>query len=145
MKKQNWPSGVFVLFLVFAACQDQRQTAETKASPTVAPPSAVAVAAKTDPWLGRWAGVEGTSLEISKKGDQFAIRITDLDGPKTYEGVAAGDHLEFKRGDKTETIRPTDGNGTGMKYLTEEKNCLVITVGSEGYCRPKALSTDEHR
>jgi len=36
---------------------------------------------------------------------------------------------------KTETIRATDGAGTGMKWLADRKDCLVVTVGSEGFCR----------
>jgi hypothetical protein len=127
-------SSCLVCFLLFfAACQDQRQVVATPSpSPTVA---AASKSSPVDLWVGRWAGVEGTSLDLAKNGDRWTVRVADLDGVKTYEGVAVADHLEFKRGDKTETIRPTDGEGTGMKWLTEEKNCLVITVGSEGYCR----------
>jgi hypothetical protein len=35
----------------------------------------------------------------------------------------------------TETIRATDGAGTGMKWLANKTDCLVVTVGSEGFCR----------
>jgi hypothetical protein len=104
-------------------------------------PAATATAAPagannpTDRWLGQWAGVEGTYLHLSKNGDQYVVRIANLDGAKTYEGVAAGDHIEFKRDGKTESIRATDGKGTGMKWLGGEKTCLVVTVGSEGFCR----------
>jgi hypothetical protein len=89
----------------------------------------------TDKWIGQWNGVEGTYLSLAKKGDNYLVKIANLDGPKTYEGVPAGDHIEFKRNAKTETIRATNGEGTGMKYLLTEKNCLVVTVGSEGFCR----------
>jgi len=89
----------------------------------------------TDKWVGRWAGVEGTYLQLSKKDAGYVVEIADLDGPKTYEGVAAGDRIEFKRGGKTESIRAASGDETGMKYLAGKKNCLVVTIGSEGFCR----------
>ena len=102
------------------------------ASPTPYPPSNTAA---VDKWLGRWQGVEGTYLFLSKKGDSYTIEIADLDGAKTYEGRPAIDHIVFIRNDKTEAIRATTGKGTGMKHLVNEKNCLVVRVGSEGFCR----------
>ena len=52
-----------------------------------------------------------------------------------YKGTGRGDHISFERNGKTETIRATDGDGTGMKWLAGKKDCLVITKESEGYCR----------
>ena len=88
-----------------------------------------------DQWLGHWPGVEGTYLELAKRGDGYAILIRNLDRSSTYEGLAAGDHIEFTRNGKTETIRSGNGQDTGMKWLLEKKNCLVINKGSEGFCR----------
>jgi len=34
----------------------------------------------------------------------------------------------------TESIRATDGEQTGMKWLREKANCLTVRSG-EGYCR----------
>jgi hypothetical protein len=145
LQKNTLAIVTLALMVLMAACWDRRQntagsapgpTSTAAGSPSPAPTTATNVANKaTDKWLGRWTGVEGTYLNLSKSGAKYVVEIADLDGPKTYEGVSAGDHIEFKRGGGTESIRATDGKGTGMKWLTREKNCLVITAGSEGYCR----------
>ncbi len=118
-------------------------TASPAASPTGSPVSTAPgsdktddkKASKVDAWAGKWTGVEGTYLNITKKGDKYTIEIADLDGPKTYEGTAKGDTIEFTRKGKTETIKAATGAETGMKYLEKETNCLVVTKGSEGFCR----------
>ena len=47
-----------------------------------------------------------------------------------------GDAIVFERDGKTESIRATNGTGTGMKYYGDDRtDCLVITEGSEGFCR----------
>lgn len=63
------------------------------------------------------------------------IEIADLDGPKTYEGTAKGDVIEFTRNGKTETIKAASGADTGMKGFEQESNCVVVTKGKEGFCR----------
>jgi len=93
------------------------------------------VASKADSLVGQWPGVEGTSLKVEKKGEKFDIEIKNLDGSKKFEGTAKGDVIEFTRGGKTETIRAATAEETGMKWLKGEKNCVVITKGSEGYCK----------
>jgi len=132
---------VLALAALLAACGNQEQAA---VEPTSTVPSdqsveqaagAEAVNRSVDGWVGRWPGVEGTYLDIARNGDKYEIEIANLDGPKTYEGISAGDHIEFRRGGKMESIRASDGNGTGMKWLLDKTNCLVITWGSEGYCR----------
>jgi hypothetical protein len=84
---------------------------------------------------GRWNGPEGTYLSVTKKGTGYSVEIKDLDGVKTFDGTAKGDVIEFTRNGKTETIRAATGAETGMKGFEKETNCLVITKGSEGYCR----------
>lgn len=117
---------------------------EPASSPPATAVSTIATPAPTTPpttpgglasWTGRWPGVEGTYLEIAREGDRLVVTIADLDGPKTYTGTAAGDHIEFVRGGRTESIRAATGRETGMKWLADQTNCLVITVGSEGFCR----------
>ena len=71
---------------------------------------------------------------LSKRDEQYVVKIQSLDGPATYEGVAAGDRIEFKREGKTESIRAGSGRETGMKWLLEKKDCLIIREG-EGFCR----------
>lgn len=84
---------------------------------------------------GKWPGAEGTYLNITKKGDKYSIEIKGLDKAETFEGTAKGDTIEFQRKGKTETIRAASGDETGVKSLAGEKNCVVITKGSEGFCR----------
>ena len=108
------------------------------AVPSAAPvPAAIAaapVAPLADQWLGQWTGPEGTLLALSKSADGYQINIQSLDGPNSYQGQAADDHITFERNGKTEAIRAASGQETGMKWLADKKNCLVIKP-SEGFCR----------
>ena len=88
-----------------------------------------------DSLVGRWPGVEGTYLDVSKKGDKFSIEIKNLDAAKTYEGTAKGDMIEFTRDGKVDTIRASSGVETGMKGFEKETNCVVVTKGKEGFCK----------
>jgi hypothetical protein len=63
------------------------------------------------------------------------VEIKNLDKTETFEGKAKDDTIIFKRNDKLETIKTATAEETGMKWLAGEKNCVVITKGSEGYCR----------
>jgi hypothetical protein len=110
--------------LVAAACAP----AERPAPPPTSVPRAEA-------WLGDWKGVEGTYLRLERKGPAYAVTIASLDGPRTFDATAAGDTVTFIRDGQTETIRATDGEGTGLKWLADREDCLVVTAGSEGFCR----------
>ena len=121
--------------LVFAAlavslgsgCADDRPGG----APPPAQPTQTAV---TDQWRGQWTGPEGTFLRIEGGQGKYEITVQNLDGPRTFAGAASGDGIRFERDGVTETIHPTDGAGTGMKWLSEKSNCLTIRPG-EGYCR----------
>lgn len=104
-----------------------RPSASSATTPT-------AVNNPTDKWLGQWNGPEGTYLLLSKKGDHYVVKVQSLDGPETYEGIAAGDRIQFTRNGKAESIHAGGGEETGMKWLLDEKNCLIIKAG-EGFCR----------
>lgn len=140
-----------------AACQSTEPTKPaTNATPSPAVPAspspsspgavpAVSPGATVDPKApiakltaleGKWPGVEGTSLNVAKNGEKYKVEVTGLDKKtETFEGTAKGDTIEFKRKDKVETIKAATAEETGMKWLQGEKNCVVITKGSEGYCR----------
>ena len=60
----------------------------------------------TDEWLGKWIGLEGTYLVLSKKADEYVVMINSLDGPATYDGTPAGDRIEFRRDVKTGRSMP---------------------------------------
>jgi hypothetical protein len=108
-------------------------------SPTVAAsPSASPAAADkktSDSLIGRWTGPEGTYLDVSKNGDKYKVEIKDLDSAKTYDGTAKDGTIEFLRNGKTETVKTATGAETGMKGFEKETNCVVVTKGSEGFCR----------
>jgi hypothetical protein len=60
-----------------------------------------------------WPGRD--HLLLSKSGDRYVVKIQSLDGPATYEGLAAGgNRIEFKRDGKSESIRAGSGKETGM-------------------------------
>lgn len=109
-------------------------------SPPVSPasaPSPVAAAsepAARDPWLGRWQGPEGTFLEVSGGPGTYDVTIQNLDGPRRFEAKEASGTLVFSRDGVVETVRPGGGPDTGMKWLAEKRDCLVVKAG-EGYCR----------
>jgi hypothetical protein len=91
--------------------------------------------APPESWLGPWIGPEGTSLLLSRTStNRYDITIRSLDGVATYPGVWAHDEIEFTRAGQAEHIRAGTGRDTGMKWLLEKNNCLVIRL-SEGFCR----------
>lgn len=99
-------------------------------NPTAAPPANNI----TDHWLGKWIGPEGTFLALGRDGANYVVEIHSLDGPASYQGTSAGDHIEFQRNGKTESLHAGSGQDTGMKWLLDKKNCLIIRTG-EGFCR----------
>lgn len=88
-----------------------------------------------DTLVGTWQGVEGTSLTIQRDGQEYQVTVVDLDGARKFPGQAVDDGIAFERDGKTETIRVGDGIDTGMKWLADKIDCVVINAGSEGYCR----------
>jgi hypothetical protein len=123
---------------VIPGCKDQNQpaggTSSTSSNPS---PQSTALPAKdnsADKWLGKWIGPEGTYLVLSKNADKYVVLINSLDGPATYEGTPAGERIEFQRNGKMESIHAGNGHDTGMKWLQDKTNCLIIRTG-EGFCR----------
>ena len=90
--------------------------------------------AATDRWLGRWIGPEGTFLLLEGGNGTYEVTIQNLDGPRRFQGTAVGEQIEFDRDGVKESLRATDGAGTGMKWLSDKSNCLTIRLG-EGFCR----------
>jgi hypothetical protein len=87
-----------------------------------------------DNWVGTWKGPEGTSLELSKQEVGYEVVITNLDGPRSFHGIAADEVLQFERDGATETVRAGEGPVSGMKWLADKHDCLIVKTG-EGYCR----------
>lgn len=120
------------LTLVVAGCKD-RAAAPPPADPTPTPPVSAAAPA-ADQWLGKWNGPEGTFLQLAGGNGQYEVTIQNLDGPRTFKATATGDRFEFERDGVRESVRASNGAETGMKWLSEKKDCLTVKAG-EGYCR----------
>jgi hypothetical protein len=125
--KRRYPLWIAIGAVLAGGCSEQGAST----SP-VDPTSQVAVT--TDAWLGQWTGPEGTFLLIAGGQGTYELTIRNLDGPQTFGGRAVEGGIEFQRAGITEVIRTTDGVGTGMKWLVDKQNCLVVRPG-EGYCR----------
>ena len=92
---------------------------------------------KAPNYTGRWIGVEGMVLDIARAGAPGHYDLTmqwDLDNKGKFDGTINGRTITFVRNDIVETLRPTDGDATGLKYLAGKTDCLTVKSG-EGYCR----------
>ncbi|KQW45859.1 hypothetical protein ASD88_10835 [Pelomonas sp. Root662] len=85
-------------------------------------------------WGGRWLGPEGTYLEVSGGPGTYSITVRNLDGPRSFDAKAGSGTLVFVRDGTVETIRRGNGTDTGMKWLADKRDCLIVKAG-EGYCR----------
>ncbi len=133
--------------LALAACDDRSQGAPADdekihaedLTPAPVPPLVAAEEARGVPvhvseWMGRWNGPEGTYLDISEREIGYKITVSDLDGPRDFDGVASAENITFERDGKEIVIRPGSGAETGMKWLADKKHCLIVQAG-EAYCR----------
>ncbi|RYD48919.1 MAG: hypothetical protein EOP60_14805 [Sphingomonadales bacterium] len=90
-----------------------------------------------DAWVGRWTGVEGTYLVISKGAlpDRYTLEMQyTLDSKGSYDGTGTSEGIAFTRPDGKQVLRASDGDATGLKWLAGKKDCLKVKDG-EGYCR----------
>lgn len=88
-----------------------------------------------DRWLGQWNGPEGTYLRVSGDNGKYDVTVRNLDGARTFAGTAVQNRIEFERDGLKESLRAADGPSTGMKWLADKSDCLMVRAG-EGYCRP---------
>lgn len=116
----------------------------TTSSPAISPEVTNPAEAAVQKLIGKWDGPEGTYLAVTEKmgadGKQqllrkFEVEIKDLDKAEKFEGTAKNGTIEFTRKGKTESVKAATGAETGMKYLEKESNCVVVTKGSEGFCK----------
>jgi hypothetical protein len=73
-------------------------------------------------------------MVIAASDGAYAVTVSNLDGPRTFAATPTEDGLAFERDGLRESIRATDGAGTGMKWLQTKRDCLVVRQG-EGFCR----------
>jgi len=92
--------------------------------------------APTDAWIGKWVGVEGLALDIGAGSapGRYTLKIALLDSTSDYEGVGDGESIRFTRDGQEQSIRKATGAETGLKWLADKQNCLMIKSG-EGFCR----------
>jgi hypothetical protein len=124
-------AATLVIVATLAAAAACSKRADTPGPAVVNPSNVVDPAA---PLLGRWNGPEGTFLLLAGEGGKYVVTVQNLDGPRTFDGKASGNAIEFMRDGKIVSIRPTNGAGTGMKWLAGRKDCVVVAP-NEGYCR----------
>lgn len=96
--------------------------------------SIIPQAVSYDSWIGTWTGPEGTALTLSKNESIYNLDFVMLDGPVSVMGTPIENGIAFTRMGQTHTLRHGTGLDTGMKWLTEKNDCLVVQQ-SEGYCR----------
>ena len=119
------------LALLATGCEDRNAGSAHVVAAASSGTTSTPVASK---WLGKWNGPEGTFLQLVGSNGKYEVTIQNLDGPRTFQGHAAGDHVEFERNGVKESLRATNGAQTGMKWLSGKSNCLTVRAG-EGYCR----------
>lgn len=95
----------------------------------------------TDQWIGKWTGVEGLVLNISKNESEGAGHYElqmqyglDADQSGTFQGQATAEGISFNRKGEPHVLRAGNGEATGLKWLAEKQDCLIVRSG-EGYCR----------
>lgn len=117
------------------ATDHSASAAAESAAVSMATAPAVSVAA-IDPsaFTGKWTGPEGTALTITPQGADYKVTVQNLDGPRDFVGTAADGGIQFIRDGQTFVIRPGSGEETGMKWLADKDNCLIVAPG-EGFCR----------
>ncbi|MBD8619787.1 hypothetical protein IFT67_12725 [Sphingomonas sp. CFBP 13728] len=116
---------------------DGNMTSAGSVERKVAAPKSDAPEPKAPDYTGRWIGVEGMVLDVAPTDTPGHYALTmqwDLDNKGKFDGIASGDTISFDRGGTRETLRPTNGDATGLKYLAGKTDCLTVKPG-EGYCR----------
>ncbi|KAF1029473.1 MAG: hypothetical protein GAK37_01739 [Pseudomonas sp.] len=125
---------------LLAACN--KEAPETpKPTPASVQATLVPAVPPTDAWVGKWTGVEGLTLTISKdvnigRGHYLLVMKygLDADDEGTFNGQADDEGISFSRPDGPQVLRAGDGEATGLKDLLGKKDCLIVDTG-EGYCR----------
>lgn len=129
------PAGLLFLSILLSASL----TSCDKNRPQPAPKAEATEITYADEWptdrlIGQWNGPEGTFLRIGGERGNYVVTVQNLDGQGHYNGKAVDGQIQFERDGVTETLRPTKGEETGMKWLSDKTNCLTVHTG-EGYCK----------
>ncbi len=137
MKRPVLTISILLTAVLLSSCAVQRSQPSAQAKAPARPDGVYS----TDDWLGQWDGPEATFLRLDGGGNDYLVTIRNLDRTRTFLGSRQAGTIQFQRDGKLETIRHTDGKGTGMKWLADKSNCLTVKEG-EGYCRGSSLAAE---
>lgn len=138
MTAKTLPAAALLAALLVAACKPAADTG-AQAAPTPAA-AATAPAATAAPsyagWVGKWTGPEGLFVTIADAGEgRYDLEMqSDLDTRGSYTGTATAEGIAFERGGEIRVLRKATGAETGLKWLADKQDCLMVVEG-EGYCR----------
>lgn len=109
---------------------------EQVAGDPISPVMAGAAEHRFASWQGRWIGVEGMYVNITPTTpNSYELEMqSDLDTKGSYVGTDSEHGIKFTRGGEQLSLYRTSGAETGLKYLAEKQDCLMVKSG-EGYCR----------
>lgn len=124
----------FVLLMASAFALGACSQSEPPVAAAPAPPVSATTRDLPTGWGGRWLGPEGTYLEVAGGPGTYSLTVQNLDGPRSFDAKAGSGTLVFVRDGTIETIRRGNGTDTGMKWLADKRDCLIVKAG-EGYCR----------
>lgn len=112
------------------------ESVSAKGMSGITAPAVVTGAPGHSAWAGRWIGVEGTFVDITRTSPgSYSLEMqSDLDTRGKYAGQDAESGIAFTRGNEEFLLRAATGDETGLKYLAGKQDCLMVKPG-EGYCR----------
>lgn len=89
---------------------------------------------------GKWIGPEGLVAVIKPRPGTplFDIDMVwglDDDAKGTFTGTPVEHGIAITRNGKQEIIRPSTGEMTGMKWLADKKDCIVLVENEQAWCR----------
>lgn len=124
-----------LLALIAAACTPATDKDAAAGGATTPTPAAPAIPSY-DQWVGTWTGPEGLFVTISDEGKgRYTLTMqSDLDTRATYAGTATAQGIAFERGGKPKLLKKATGEDTGLKWLADKRDCLMVDAG-EGFCR----------
>ena len=51
-----------------------------------------------------------------------------------FQAIQTSESIAFERGGETLVLKSATGEETGMKWLADKSDCVMVSVG-EGYCK----------
>lgn len=129
---------IFIL-LIWVIPASASSTSKDVASQSVTVPSTTATTHAHTDWQGLWTGPEGlfVFVAVAAPGEYTLEMMGDTDDMKdniTIPGRDAEGGIAFERDGKTLLLKSATGEETGLKWLEDKKECLMVEE-FEGFCR----------